>query len=149
MKNTTSTTSTNNRNLRNESIKHLGFVKENKLWYADLPEFLALGLGNKNNLLMVDGADTFLDFLSNNDTKITLAISTESFEGFEGELSKIKIGLNQDLLDAVGHAPVNYGAYYNVITWKGQSHPHRLWLCPVAEWVFGNYPDKIFIQIVQ
>jgi len=42
----------------------LGFVKENKIWFADLPEFLEQGLGTKQNLMMVDGADTFLDKLS-------------------------------------------------------------------------------------
>lgn len=41
--------------------KTLGFYKENGLWYADLPEFLELGLGTKSNLLMVDGSDTFLE----------------------------------------------------------------------------------------
>jgi prepilin-type processing-associated H-X9-DG protein len=49
----------------------LGF-KKNGLWYADLPEFLALGLGSKANLLMVDGSDTFLDLLSSNTSKVSV-----------------------------------------------------------------------------
>lgn len=130
-------------------MKDLRFVKEKGLWYADLPEFLALGLGTRNNLLMVDGADTFLDFLSKNTSEVTITISPSAFAGYEGELGKIKIGKNQQLLNEVGHAPVNYGAYYDLITWLGAPFTHRLWLCPVAEWVFGNYPDTIFIKIVK
>jgi len=134
-------------NTNNTIMRTLGFVKENGLWYADLPEFLERGLGTKNNLLMVDGSDTFLDFLSNNGTSVTLQIATEPFVGFEGHLEKITIGMNKGLLDEIGHAPVDYGAYYHVITWKGQAFKHRLWLCPVAEWVFGCYPNTIYISI--
>lgn len=45
-------------------MKRIRFVNEVGLWYADLPEFLEQGLGTKNNLLMVDGSDTFLGLLS-------------------------------------------------------------------------------------
>jgi prepilin-type processing-associated H-X9-DG protein len=48
---------------KGKKTQTLGFYKKNGLWYADLPEFLALGLGTKANLLMVDGSDTFLDLL--------------------------------------------------------------------------------------
>ena len=78
--------------------KTLSFYKENKLWYADLPDFLALGLGTKANLLMVDGADTFLDLLSNNGTRVTVKLSTQPFENPSIHLEKIKLGLNQELL---------------------------------------------------
>lgn len=130
-----------------KQIKHLRFYKEHGLWYADLPEFLALGLGSKNNLLMVDGADTFLDFLSNQGNSVQLSISTQAFEDQEGHLKKRNFGLNQEILDMVGHAPVGYGAYYQVQEWKGEPFAHQLWLCPVTEWVFGYYPDNLYIKI--
>ena len=63
----------------------LAFVKDQGIWYADLPEFLEARLGTRANLMMVDGADTFLD--------------------------------------------------------------HQLWLCPVTEYVFGNYPNEIYTAI--
>lgn len=126
--------------------KTLSFYKENKLWYADLPEFLALGLGTKANLLMVDGADSFLDLLSSNGSNVTVKISTQPFKNHSIHLEKIKIGLNQTLLDSIGHAPVDYGAYYNVKKYQNQHFQHKLWLCPVTEYVFqGEYPNDIYL----
>lgn len=128
--------------------KNLGFVKEqNGLWYADLPEFLERGLGTKSNLLMVDGADSLLDIIAcyTNYTKLKLDVT--EFEGFDAVLDKINIGKNQELLDQIGHATVEYGAYYLVKDYQGDTINHRLWLCPVTEYVFGGcYPDQIFFQ---
>lgn len=126
--------------------KTLSFNKENGLWYADLPQFLELGLGTKANLLMVDGSDTFLDLLSSNGAKVTVKLSTQPFKGHSIHLEKLKIGLNQDLLDQIGHAPVSYGAYYNVTKYQNKTFQHTLWLCPVAEYVFnGEYPQNIYL----
>jgi hypothetical protein len=127
-------------------MKRIRFIKEVGLWYADLPEFLEQGLGTKNNLLMVDGADTFLDLLSKNGKEVTLDISEVEFVGYQAKLSKISWGKNQALLDNVGHEPVEYGAYYEVSELDGKSFSHRLWLCPVAEFVFGRYPGMIWIK---
>ncbi len=127
--------------------KTLGFYKENGLWYADLPEFLSLGLGTKANLLMVDGSDTFLDLLSSNGSNVAVTLSKEPFENHSIHLEKLKIGLNQELLDKIGHAPVNYGAYYNVKKYNHKTFQHTLWLCPVAEYVFqGEYPQNIYLS---
>jgi hypothetical protein len=57
-------TYTTTRRVPNTQTQVLSFVKENGIWYADLPEFLEAGLGTKTNLMMVDGADTFLDLLA-------------------------------------------------------------------------------------
>lgn len=56
----------------NTVTKTLSFSKENGIWFADLLAFLDAGLGTKANLMMVDGADTFLDYLSNNQKRATL-----------------------------------------------------------------------------
>ena len=129
--------------------KTLSFYKESGIWYADLPAFLEAGLGTKSNLMMVDGADTFLDYLSNNQNHATLKISTSFFEGSDAVLNKIRIGLNQGLLDQIGHAKVDYGAYYHVEKFKGIAINHQLWLCPVTEYVFeGTYPESIFIKLI-
>lgn len=125
----------------------LGFVKDNGQWYADLPEFLEQGLGTRANLLMVDGSDTFLDLLSQNGRKITLKISPEPFDGYQTYMKKFRKGLNQSLLDLIGHAPVDYGAYYQVKELNGQPFSHQLWLCPVTEYVFGHYPSEIYASI--
>lgn len=133
----------------NTVTKTLSFKKENSIWFADLPAFLDAGLGTKANLMMVDGADTFLDYVSNNQNHATLKISTSFFEGSDAVLNKIRIGLNQGLLDQIGHAKVDYGAYYHVEKFKGIAINHQLWLCPVTEYVFeGTYPETIFIKLI-
>ena len=127
--------------------KTLSFNKENSIWFADLPAFLNAGLGTKANLMMVDGADTFLDYVSDNQNHATLKISTEPFEDSDAVLNKIGLGLNKGLLDLIGHAKVDYGAYYHVEKFKGTTINHRLWLCPVTEYVFeGVYPKAIYIK---
>ena len=63
-------------------------------------------------------------------------------------MHKIRKGLNHSLLQILGHAPVDYGVYYSVTQLNGQPHNHQLWLCPVTEYVFGNYPDQIYASIV-
>jgi hypothetical protein len=141
-------TYTTKRQAPNTKVQVLSFVKENGIWYADLPEFLEAGLGSRANLMMVDGADTFLDLLAKGNTRITLQISSQPFQGWQTKMHKIKIGLNSSLLQLIGHAPVDYGAYYKVTQMNGEAYNHQLWLCPVTEYVFGNYPLEIFTSIV-
>lgn len=133
----------------NTVTKTLSFNKENGIWFADLPAFLDAGLGAKANLMMVDGSDTFLDYVSNNQKRATLKISTSFFEGTDAVLNKIGLGINQSLLDQIGHAKVDYGAYYHVEKFKEIAINHKLWLCPVTEYVFeGTYPETIFIKLI-
>ena len=68
------------------------FYKENGMWYIDLPEYLEAGLGTKNNLLMVAGADTLLDILSNNGTEITIEFGDERFDGCNVQLDFNEMG---------------------------------------------------------
>jgi len=57
--------------------------------------------------------------------------------------------MNKGLLDNIGHALVDYGAYYHVDSFKGETINHQLWLCPVTEYVFeGGYPEIIFIKLI-
>ena len=72
-----------------KNVKYEMFYKENGMWYISLPEFINMGLGNKNDLLMVDGSDTFLDILSGYDphstpdgTKISLVLCDQEFLGW-------------------------------------------------------------------
>jgi hypothetical protein len=118
------------------------FNKEKGTWYIHLPEFLDAGLGTKDNLMMVAGADTFLDFLAQGKKSVKVFISLDDFEGRQFHLIKKGIGMDKAYLDSVGHPEVEYGAYYTV-----QENQHELWLCPVTEYVFGGgYPDEIFIS---
>jgi len=133
---------TNNNNTQKMTHR---FYKEEGTWYIDLPAFLEAGLGTKANLMMVAGADTFLDKLSNNGNDVTVHIETAPYAEQEYALEKIGMGKDQELLDAVGHAPVPYGAYY-----QAKEDGHIMWLCPVTEYVFGGgYPDDIYINVVK
>ena len=135
---------------KREGTKTLLFNKENGIWYIDLPDFLEMGLGTKADLMMVDGADTFLDKLSKNSNAVKVFVSLHSYDGFEARISMINKGMNQDLLAQKGHAPVDYGAYYKLDVFNGAQSDHVLWLCPVTEYVFGgNYPDKIWINVIK
>jgi hypothetical protein len=126
------------------------FYKENGMWYIDLPEYLEAGLGTKNNLLMVAGADTLLDILSQNGKEITLQFGEEPFIGYNVQLNFRGYGKDQALLDYVGHAQVDNGAYYEAYNtqWLGfEFKISSVWLCPVTEYVFGGgYPKRIFLK---
>ena len=129
------------------SLVELSFYKDGPLWYADIPQYINEGLGTRANLLMVDGADTFLEILSDHSGKVSIEVSDKPFNEHDTVLKKIQSGINKDLLHNIGHAPVEYGAYYNVIRYKGEEYNHRLWLCPVAEYVFeGIYPDTLYCR---
>lgn len=130
------------------------FYKEKGTWYIDLPKFLEQGLGTKANLMMVAGADTLLDKLAGYDfmnaapdgTSITLKIDTEKFDGYDVKMYYEEHGKDQDTLDRVGHAPVEYGAYYVATELFGMQCKHQLWLCPVTEYVLGSYPSIIYAK---
>jgi hypothetical protein len=125
------------------------FYKEDGMWYIDLPEFLEACVGTKANLLMVAGADTFLDLLSKNTHKVSLVFSTTDFPYALCKLNKLHLGMDKEYLDKIGHAPVDYGAYYDVVEMNKEPFQHKLWLCPVTEYVFGgNYPDVIYVKVL-
>jgi hypothetical protein len=120
------------------------FYKENEIWYIDLPEFLEAGLGTKANLMMVAGADLMLDILSNNGDDIVITFADEPSDNVEHTLTKQRLGLDKQLLALIGHAPVDYGAYYS---WK-ENNNQSVWLCPVTEYVFqGGYPKNIYVSV--
>tara|TARA_R110000868_G_scaffold222740_3_gene474594 strand:- start:186 stop:572 length:387 start_codon:yes stop_codon:yes gene_type:complete len=120
------------------------FYKEKGIWYIDLPEFLEAGLGTKANLMMVAGADTMLDILSNDGDDIVVTFADEASDDAQHTLIKQRIGLDMQLLQAIGHAPVDYGAYYD---WK-ENNDQSVWLCPVTEYVFqGGYPNSIYVSV--
>lgn len=94
---------------------------------------------------MVDGADEFLDRISQWGTEVCITFDTVPFAEAEYSLISDAYGKNQDVLDKVGHAPVGYGMYYTVPEMQG----HRLWLCPVTEYVFeGAYPERIWVKVL-
>jgi hypothetical protein len=102
------------------------FYKEDSLWYADVLNWP----GPKAMLLMVDGADTFLDYISGYKEEVTLALSLDPTEGYEH-------------LTYEHPHPYGDGAYYMA---EMNGNPHKLWLCGVTEFVFGYMPEGLWYR---
>lgn len=123
-------------------MKHLNFIKEFETgrWYIDLPQWD----GNKEDLEMVSGADTLLDYLairkiSNNiyesENNVTLLVNENSFNHSD------KLILTR-LADELGN-----GAYYNVEMKDYFDDIFEIWLCDVTKFVFGYFPKVIYFTV--
>ena len=111
---------------KEESQLVLGFEKDDwGGWYAVIPTWP----GPKAALAMVDGADTFLDMLSEGNDYVALHISVNPIDGYD------------ELHYQIAH-PWGDGAYYLSV-----AHDHRMWLCGVTEFVLGRMPDKIWYSV--
>lgn len=109
------------------------FVKEYSGWYIDLPAYLAQG-GSKGDLAMVAGADTMLDIMAEGKNEVTISIDTQPFP-------------KADLLELVEVcSPSMGGGYYVLHTYQQKAIEHRMWLCDVTNFVFGNLPKHIYIR---
>lgn len=111
-------------------IKTIKFSKEYNSgtyrWYAVLPEWL----GSKDELEMVMGADTMLDYLSEGEYCVDLQLSTE-----EPNKYKYRLEFINEIYD---------GALYELV---GQNIDRfEVWLCSVTKFVFGEYPQNIYIN---
>ncbi len=114
-------------------------------WYIDLPHFD----GPKEALEMVEGADTMLELILNifykeGEIKIALRCETEPFEG-SNELIKKDVSGDEsktEIIETVG------GMYYDLSKYNGLSFNAEMWLCDVTLYVFGKFPEKIYINHV-
>lgn len=104
------------------------FYKDQDGWFIDLPNWI----GTKGQLAMVEGADTFLDNISNNSDDVWVEMSTNKLEGKSYELTKY-----MDLID---------GAMYRYV--NDDDNLDVMWLCGVTEFVFGDMPEKIYCRKV-
>lgn len=115
-------------------IHEIKFYKEpDGRWYADLPEYLEQG-GTKEDCEMVGGADNWLDIIAQERNEVWLSLSTDE---------PLKENL---ILDYTDEFFPEFGAYYKVISYNGIEFNHRLWVCPVTLFVFGNYPKIIYYE---
>jgi hypothetical protein len=111
-------------------IKDFRFYKEvTGRWYVDLPEWE----GSKDDLEMVDGADTFLEILSQGEGISNVTLSDENYEGsYTLEMQRLggKIG----------------GAWYKLESFEGIEFNMEMWLCDVTSFVFGRLPNIIYFS---
>lgn len=100
-------------------------------WFIDLPEYP----GPKSDLQMVEGADDMLDYLVKGaeiDTnKITLYVSDTDTPYYIA---------GTHFLDLIDSDVQGEGWYM----WNGK----KIWLCPVTLYVFGNYPETIYVKVI-
>lgn len=106
------------------------FYKEGNNWYVDLPTWP----GAKSDLLMIGGADTMLDIMSNNGTEVFTIISEKNFEGAD------TLVFNKLAAD------VGEGAYYTLEKFRETTHNLSVFLCDVTLFVFGKFPETIYIK---
>jgi len=110
------------------------FYKEVNNWYVDLPSWE----GSKSDLLMIGGADTMLDILSDNGTQVLTLISRTNFEG-ASELNFVKSAIED----------IGEGSYYNFEKHNGETINLSVFLCDVTLFVFGEFPKQLFIQAIE
>jgi hypothetical protein len=108
------------------------FYNREGKWYADIPDYIESG-GTEEECEMIFGSDTWLDFLSNNGKNIFLEVSTN--KNLQETLSLIE----KD----------EYGGTYIAETYNGKRIDHKLWICPVTLFLFGEYPTNIYYEVIK
>lgn len=101
-------------------------------WYVDLPEWE----GDKADLEMVMGADSFLTIMSEGNDEVRLILSDEKIEGADFLVLK-EMGLFEEI-------EVGSGAWYILPKYMGIDYDHSMWLCDVTLFVFGYFPETIW-----
>ena len=114
-------------------MKKLRFYKEKTgRWYVDLPDWKGL----KEELEMVAGADSMLEHMAEGNSDVMLLISETPFD-------------NSDVLSFNNLATeIESGAFYRMEKYKGEEINLEMWLCDVTLFVFGKFPEKLYVSKV-
>lgn len=102
-------------------------------WYIDLPEWK----GDPADLQMIQGADEWLDLVSNGD-EVTLTIADADFDN-AAFMTLIRLG----------EPNLGGGGNYFLHHYNGKDTNLKIWLCEVVEFVFGTYPQRIYFKVVR
>jgi len=102
---------------------------EDGRWFVVLPDYD----GDQEDLEMVDGADVFLDYLTEDGLYVTVDVSLEDTED---DAIILKLAAH----DAIG------GTYEveNLPEFK-----YDVWLCNVVHFLFGEHPDMIYFKVAK
>jgi hypothetical protein len=115
-------------------MKQYRFYKDDIGWFVDLPEWT----GEKGELQMVCGADTFCDILSQGENEIHVTLSTEPFNGCDV--------LDFLYLGRIEGPEMGSGAWYILDHYADLPFGLTMWLCDVTKFVFGDFPSKIYFK---
>ena len=121
---------------QNKLTKNIKFYKEQSgRWYADIPEWQ----GDKSDLEMVMGADTFLDLVSEGSAIVNVILTDIPEES--NRLYLIEIGSFEGV-------KLEEGAEYRLNIYNGQYFGIKMWLCDVTKYVFGYFPEIIWFNVL-
>jgi len=101
-------------------------------WWLDLPEWK----GDPTDLQMMEGADEWLNLISDNHNKVELKMSDQPYNGAE-VLTLLRIR----------EANFGGGGIYYLDTYKSGKVGLKLWLCDVTSFVFDHIPQKIYFSM--
>jgi len=113
-----------------EKMREFRFYKEStNRWYVDLPEWN----GPKADLEMIDGADSMLEYMAEGSGEVRAIMSTQKVD-------------NVYHLIFIREPPeIGEGAQYLLEEYLGLTIYLRVWLCDVTKFVFGEFPENIWI----
>lgn len=119
----------------NNEVKTYTFIKEDRRWYIDLPEYLEQGW-SKADLEMMEGASKLLNTIAQGKNHVSLRMSTQPFKG-------------ADVLELMElcEAPRGGGIYLMELC-HGRDVSTFIWICDIALFVFGDLPEQIYVQSV-
>ena len=116
-------------------MRNFKFYKEETgRWYVDLPEWE----GEKAELEMVMGADSFLEILSQGENEVYVTLSDKEFETAE-KLELIDLG-------RIEGVELGSGAWYSLKEYLNIPYDMEMWLCDVTKFVFGDFPKVIYFK---
>jgi hypothetical protein len=110
------------------------FYRDDIGWFVDLPEWE----GERWELQMVMGADSFLDVLSQGENEKYVVLSEEPFDGC---YELVLMGLGN-----IEGPEMGEGAWYKLERYIGIEFKLQMWLCNVTKFVFGDFPKKIYFR---
>lgn len=100
-------------------------------WYIDLPEWK----GDPEDLQMIQGADEWLDLVGSSN-EVVLCISDIDFDDAEF-MTLIRLG----------EPNLGGGGNYFLETYKSKPVNLKIWLCEIVDFVFGQYPQRIYFAV--
>ncbi len=115
-------------------MRQFKFYKDDLGWFVDLPEWT----GEKWELQMVSGADTFCDILAQGENEVYVTLSTEPFDGCD-VLEFLYLG-------GLEGPEMGEGAWYALDQYVDLPLNLTMWLCDVTKFVFGDFPSKIYFK---
>lgn len=104
------------------------YKEESGRWFINLPNYPGL----KDDLEMVCGADVMLDIIAQGGNRLDLGIGIDQeFEDADITLELVTISES--------------GAFYHMREYMGIQFDLEMWLCDVTKFVFGDFPETIYI----